>query len=190
MRPTGLPPEMPQLVHYVLRTNQLREMVDWYCTLLGATVAFETDEIAFITYDNEHHRIAFAAFETYVPKPQGVAVGFYHAAFSFGSLRALLDRYTRLKDAQILPWRSINHGPTVSLYYRDPDGNDVEFQVDAFADAEATNAWMRSEEFRRNPIGIEFEPRDMMAALDRGVPEALLMVRPDSRGAEPRLDVS
>jgi hypothetical protein len=36
---------------------------------------------------------------------------------------------------RIRPFYSINHGPTTSLYYTDPDGNRVELLVDNFATA-------------------------------------------------------
>jgi hypothetical protein len=44
-------------------------------------------------------------------------------------------RTNRKKDMRIRPFYSINHGPTTSLYYTDPDGNRVELLVDNFATA-------------------------------------------------------
>ena len=38
-----------------------------------------------------------------------------------------------------MPVRTINHGPTVSMYYKDPDGNQVELQVDVFDKAGAAS---------------------------------------------------
>ena len=169
-----------RLAHFVFRTNRLDAMVRWYCTLLEARVAYADEGISFITYDDEHHRVAFVALDTYAEKPPGLQVGFYHAAFAFRDLGELLGNYQRLKSEGIVPWRSINHGPTVSFYYRDPDGNDIEMQVDSFPDAAATNAWMRSEAFARNPIGINFDAEQMIAQRARGVPDAVLMRRPDS----------
>ena len=106
--------------------------------------------------------------------------GYYHTAFAYDSLAQLLGNYMRLREAGIVPYRAINHGPTVSLYYADPEGNQIELQVDSFPDAEATNAWLRSDAFRRNPIGIEFDPDQMLQKLRDGIPEAELMRRPDS----------
>lgn len=169
-----------RLAHVVFRTNQLDSMVSWYCTLLEARVAYGDRGISFITYDNEHHRVAFIAMDHYAEKPAATSVGFYHVAFAFDDLGALLGNYERLRAAAVMPWRSIIHGPTVSFYYRDPDGNDVEMQVDAFPDAAATNAWMRSEAFARNPIGVLFDPEEMIARRKAGVPDIELMRRPDT----------
>lgn len=169
-----------RLAHIALRTNRLQAMVDWYCEVLGGHVAHGSDKIAFLTYDEEHHRIALLALDAYPERSEAAGVGHYHTAFAYDSLADLLGTYLRLQARGILPYRSINHGPTVSLYYADPDGNHIELQVDSFPDAEATNAWMRSEAFRRNPIGIDFEPEQMLEQLRRGVPEVELMRRPDS----------
>ena len=51
----------PRLAHCVFRTNQLPQMVDWYCKLLGARINHGTEKIAFLTNDAEHHRIALVA---------------------------------------------------------------------------------------------------------------------------------
>ena len=169
-----------KFAHVVFRTNQIDTMVDWYCTFLEAHVAYRDAGIAFLTYDDEHHRIALIGNETYAPKPEGKTVGFYHAAFSFRNLGDLLGNYERLKGLGVLPYRPLHHGPTVSMYYRDPDGNELEMQVDAFPDAARANAWMQSEAFARDPIGILFDPEEMIRKYKAGVPELELLRRPDA----------
>ncbi len=80
---------------------------------------------------------------------------------SYDDLAGLLGTYRRLKGLGILPYRPIHHGPTVSLYYRDPDGTAVELQVDAFpAKAEAAR-FLQTDAFRANPIGVAFDPDAM-----------------------------
>ena len=51
-----------KFAHAVLRTNKFKQMVDWYKTVLLAEVVFENQMLAFMTYDDEHHRLAIAAF--------------------------------------------------------------------------------------------------------------------------------
>lgn len=169
-----------RLAHIALRTNRLEELIDWYCKVLGAHVAHASSKVAFLTYDEEHHRIALIALEPYPDRDETIRVGYYHTAFAYDSLADLLGTYVRLRTLGILPYRSINHGPTVSLYYADPDGNQIELQVDSFPDSKTTNAWLRSEAFRRNPIGIEFDVDEMLQKLRDGIPEIELMKRPDS----------
>jgi catechol-2,3-dioxygenase len=54
--------------------------------------------------------------------------GLEHIAATYGSLGELLATYRRLATHRIEPYWSINHGPTISLYYKDPDGNRLELQ--------------------------------------------------------------
>lgn len=168
-----------KLAHVVFRTNRLEEMIAWYCTVLEASVVYRTDWIAFLTYDDEHHRIALIGGQKFLEKPEGRQVGFAHVAFTFAGLSDLLGTWQRLKKAGIVPNRSINHGPTTSFYYGDPDGNDVELQVDRFVDLGDAKVWMQGEAFARNPIGIEFDADQMIARLQSGESEASLMRRPD-----------
>jgi catechol-2,3-dioxygenase len=118
--------------------------------------------------------------EPYAPRAQGVVVGFYHAAFAYASLGDLLEGYAALGKQGIKPYRCINHGPTLSFYYRDPDGNEIEMQVDTFPDSASTKAWMQSEAFARNPIGVLVVPEDLVARRAAGEPEASLLRRPDA----------
>ncbi|HWK62035.1 MAG TPA: VOC family protein [Eoetvoesiella sp.] len=168
-----------RLAHIALRTNQLERMVAWYGCVLGTRIAYASDKVAFLTYDEEHHRIALLAMDDYPARPEQGAVGHVHTAFAYDSLDELMGTYVRLKAENILPRRSIHHGPTVSLYYADPDGNQIELQVDSFPDAESANAWMRSAAFSRNPIGIEFDPEAMLVRMGSGEPESDLLHRPD-----------
>lgn len=169
-----------RLAHIALRTNRLDDLIDWYGKVLGTRVAYASDKVAFLTYDEEHHRIALIGLQDYAPNEAADRVGHYHTAFAYDALADLLGNYARLRELGITPYRAINHGPTVSLYYADPEGNQIELQVDSFPDAETTNAWLRSEAFRRNPIGIEFDADEMLEKLRAGVPDVELMRRPDS----------
>ena len=107
----------------------------------------------------------------------GEAPGLHHVAFTFGSMGDLVDNYARLRDGGIRPFFCVNHGPTTSMYYRDPDGNRVELQIDNFATAEEGQAWMRSAAFDRNPIGVEFDPDALVKKFRSGVPVAELVAR-------------
>jgi catechol-2,3-dioxygenase len=167
------------LAHIVFRTNDMPRMIEWYSTVFGAHVVFSTDAIAFLTYDDEHHRIALIANEKFAERPAETTVGFYHAAFTFADLGTLLATYRRLAAHGILPRRSIHHGPTVSFYYQDPDGNDIEMQVDVFETADEATEWMRGPVFSANPIGTDFVPDELIARYESGEPIHALMRRAD-----------
>ncbi|MEL7209057.1 MAG: VOC family protein [Actinomycetota bacterium] len=163
-----------KLAHVALRTNDVGRLRDWYCTVLEARVQFENDVIAFVTYDDEHHRLAIIdRGEGTVYDPEVGTVD--HFTFTLATLGDLLDTYERLQGEGIAPYRTINHGPTTSMYFNDPDGTRVELQVDNFATPEEAAAFMASERFAANPIGVEFDPDRLLARFRRGDPVSELV---------------
>lgn len=57
-------PVAPSLfAHFVLRSSNMAKMVDWYCTVLNMHVVQRNDFICFMTYDDEHHRLAVVNIE-------------------------------------------------------------------------------------------------------------------------------
>ncbi|BBX32368.1 putative ring-cleavage extradiol dioxygenase [Mycolicibacterium mageritense DSM 44476 = CIP 104973] len=167
-----------RLAHVVLRTTQYDAVVAWYKLVLGARVQFEASgKISFLTYDDEHHRIAVVNVPTLADRPP-MAIGVDHIAFTYNSMCDLVDTYERLKAASVRPYWTINHGPTISFYYRDPDNNQIELQVDNFATNDDVNEFLAAE-FPTNPIGVEFDPDEFVRMFRDGVPEAELRKRPD-----------
>lgn len=156
-----------KLAHFVLRTPNFHAMRDWYQSVLGAKSAFENDFLCFMTYDDEHHRVALINTPDAISRDERAA-GVDHLAFTFAHLGDLLGNYDRLRIAGIEPYWCINHGPTTSLYYRDPDGNQIELQVDNFTTAEAADAFIRSGAFKENPIGVEFDPERLLQRYENG----------------------
>jgi len=167
-----------KLSHIVLQTNRPHELREWYCKVLGAEIVHENEFISFISYDDEHHRVAFLNPGALAPREPGERdsgdfragkeAGLHHMAFTFKSLGELLDTYTRLKDSGIQPYWCINHGPTTSMYYRDPDNNQVELLIDNFEDVRDGKAYMQSPAFAENPIGVTFEPDSFVTRLRAG----------------------
>jgi hypothetical protein len=88
-----------------------------------------------------------------------------------------MDTYARLKRAGIMPYWPVHHGTTLSLYYADPDGNRMEFQVDVGTVKEAT-ALMRTPAFAENPVGIMYDPDALLARFEAGETEDMLLAQP------------
>src|SRR5258708_5312659 len=92
-----------KLAHVVLRTkSNLDAMVEWYCVVLGARIVFNAGRLVFLSYDDEHHRIAIAASEDLAEPPRRAAE-LDHIAFTYAHIDALLTTYARLKQAAVLP---------------------------------------------------------------------------------------
>jgi len=158
-----------KLSHVAIQTARFADVRDWYATVLGAHLVFDNGKIALLTYDDEHHRIAIIHGPRLAERADDVAC-VAHIAFTYRTLEALVATYARLKADGILPWRALNHGPTVSLYYRDPDRTQVELQIDVFATVEEANEFLASEVFAENPVGVPFDPDRMVELLASGVP--------------------
>jgi catechol-2,3-dioxygenase len=91
-----------KLAHVVLRTNNFHSMVKFYKTFLGGYAVFENEHIAFITYDDEHHRIAII-HQPHLKSNDGSTTGLEHIAFTFDSLKDLCTAYKQRKEHGIIP---------------------------------------------------------------------------------------
>jgi catechol 2,3-dioxygenase-like lactoylglutathione lyase family enzyme len=130
--------------------------------------------ITFLSFDDEHHRIAIARFPDLKDKLPN-AVGVDHFAFSYAGVGDLLSTYERLAANGIRPSTSIHHGVTLSFYYLDPDRNEVELQVDAFRTQAELNAFLAGGAFTRNPIGVLFDGDALVKRWREGASEAELL---------------
>ena len=171
------------LAHYVLKSAQRHKLVPWYRAALGMELVFENKQLSFMTYDGEHHRLAIISLPRAARPMIAIArryrkfYGLDHIAYNFGSLPELLEKWRSLSEQGIEPVWCINHGPTTSIYYEDPDGNRLEFQSDNFDTREQLQDFALSMEFDKNPIGVNFDPAVLLAKLEAGVPVAELRKR-------------
>jgi catechol 2,3-dioxygenase-like lactoylglutathione lyase family enzyme len=151
-----------KFAHAVLRTNKFRQMVDWYKTVLLANVVFENEMLAFMTYDDEHHRLAIAGFPGIVDRAPHSA-GLDHLAYTYSSLGDLVATYERLKEAGITP----------------------AVPIDNFETMEQMKGFFRSNDFAKNPIGVSFDPDELARQFHAGVPEAELRKYRPEAGLDP-----
>ena len=74
-----------------------------------------------------------------------------------------------LRKAGVEPAFCLDHGLTISLYYKDPEGNFVELQSDNFGDWAKSAEFMRtSADFATNPIGTFFDPARVYEKMKSG----------------------
>src|SRR5690606_40676971 len=79
-----------KLAHVVLRTNQFHKLLEWYRTVFLTSTSYANDMVAFLTYDDEHHRIAILHTAQLAKSPE-MYVGVDHFAFTYASLADLLS---------------------------------------------------------------------------------------------------
>jgi catechol-2,3-dioxygenase len=174
-----------KFAHFVLRTGQIDKMAAWYQTVLNARIVFRDERLCFLSYDDEHHRLALIGIPgAGVRDPN--STGTDHVAYSYNDLGELLSTYRRLKARGITPHWPINHGVTTSMYYRDPDNNRVELQVDNFPTVEELQGYFQSAAFAANPVGVTYDPEQLCRDYEAGVPMAdLLRIPPLPEGKTP-----
>lgn len=178
----------PKPAHVVYRTRRFDTMLAWYQTVFGAHVVYANPALAFLTFDDDHHRFALANLDVIAPGGAADAqapVGVDHIAYDLPSLRGLLEAYEELKAGGITPYWCVNHGVAASLYYADPDGNQMEFSVDCFPSKAACTAYWSGPEIGINPVGVEFDPDEWLVRLRAGVAEAELLAIDLGRDVSP-----
>jgi catechol 2,3-dioxygenase len=160
----------PVLHHVTMKTSRLEEMIKWYAFVLGATVQFRDQGAAWMTNDAANHRIAFLAVPGLSDDPQKARHnGMHHSAFEYASFADLISSYDRMRKDGVEPAFCLDHGLTISLYYKDPEGNFVELQSDNFSDWKLSGEFMRtSPDFAANPIGTFFDPAKVHDAFKAG----------------------
>lgn len=165
-----------KVAHVTLRTCNYQAMTQYYKDFLGAEASYENDMLCLLRYDDEHHRIGIIAFPDTQPKVLGSS-GLEHTAYTFDTIDDLLLSYQQRKALGFLPTWCVNHGPTTSIYYTDPDGNQIETQIDNFDTSEEASEFMASKEFAENPIGTDFDPEDLIRRLASGEDRASIKKR-------------
>ncbi|MDJ0760955.1 MAG: VOC family protein [Woeseiaceae bacterium] len=171
----------PTFSHVVFMTRRFEEMKAWYMNVFGAEIVHGDAALAFLTYDDESHRFAIANLD--ILKPDAPAdsghgeIGLNHIAYTYPTAADLLETYARLRKQGVTPYWPVHHGFTLSMYYQDPDGNRIELQVESCNSQEAFD-YMRSNAFASNPVGVEFDPEDLLARYREGASEAELTAFP------------
>ena len=96
----------------------------------------------------------------------------------WSSLADLVATYRRLAAEGITPIRCFNHGVATSMYFRDPDGNEIELSVEHFPTVDELNTWLATGDFDENPAGVALEPEVLAARVESGVPASEIL-QPD-----------
>ena len=118
---------LKRLQHLVLWVSNVERSVRFYCDLLGFEVKRQDPHAAFLIIPgtaDDHHLGLFQ--QTEVTPPDERAARMYHSAWEVGELTDLARARRRLIEAGALVGQS-DHGTSLSLYAKDPDG--LEFEV-------------------------------------------------------------
>ena len=90
-----------KFVHVVYRTRRFDEMLAWYQFVFDARVQYQNPALAFLTYDDEHHRFALVNLDVLQAEGSGTEkqglIGIDHVAYTYASLEDLFENYEQLK---------------------------------------------------------------------------------------------
>src|SRR5258708_9889564 len=86
LSPAAQPISPAKFAHFVLRTGQFETMANWYQTVLAARVVFRDERLCFLSYDDEHHRLALIHIPGR-PLPDPDAVATDPVAYAYTNLR-------------------------------------------------------------------------------------------------------
>lgn len=122
--------KVKRLNHAVLYVRDAQRAARFYQDVLGFTIADQYGDKAIFMRtspdgENHHDLGLFAIGEGAPPPTQGERVGLYHLAWELETLPEL----ARARDALVQAGALVgvnDHGMSLSLYAKDPDGNEFE----------------------------------------------------------------
>ena len=118
--------------HVHLRVADLERAIHFYRDVLGFELTQRYgDKAAFLAAGGYHHHIGLNTWESEgaSPPPPG-STGLYHLAIAYPARAELADALRRVLRAGIPLEGASDHGVSLAIYLRDPDGNGVELYWD------------------------------------------------------------
>ena len=116
--------------HVHLNVRDLDRAERFYTEILGFQVQERIPgKFVFLALGKRHHDLALRFIGAGAPVPPELSVGMYHFAVEVEDMASLARVLRRLKNAGV-PVGGSNHGVSLALYFRDPEGTEVEYYVD------------------------------------------------------------
>ena len=158
-----------RIAHVVIKVRDVEVSRKFYTEILGMQVMKNVPEIGAVFLANharDHHEIALFQVGADAESPKAKQVGLAHIAFRLRSERELEEAYQELKAKKVPVSFTVDHGVTKSVYFRDPDGNELEVYIDKPVDQYVgmPNSYLGMEklEFATSERGLQ----DVIAGLD------------------------
>ncbi len=166
-----------QLSELVLKTARYDEMAAFYTHVLGSGPFFvrtpDPDapprpagmperavdvRLAFFRIAEDPHSQVLGLFGIdSLAGADAAGPGLHHFQFGVADLGELIAQHEHMAAVGVRPHRAANHGQATSFYFRDPDGNIVEFSCSNFDTFAQEVEFMSSPAFAANPSGLELD---------------------------------
>ncbi len=117
--------------HLVIRMRNLEKAKHFYGDILGMRITDEREGVGvFFRFDDYHHDIGVFKVSDEAPGPLKDQVGLAHFALVVDNIIEVKALYRRLKDYEVPIIGTADHGITQSVYFEDPEGNEIEVYCD------------------------------------------------------------
>lgn len=148
--------------HVHLKVADLDRALHFWRDVLGLQETQRMHQAVFLSAGGYHHHIALNTWESAGGRPPAPgSTGLYHVALLYPDRAALAQALARLVAARYPLEGAGDHGVSVALYLRDPDGNGVELYHDR-PEAE----WPRDAD---GNLAMTTDPVDLRALLAEAV---------------------
>ena len=118
-----------------------------------------------MTNDAANHRVAFLSVPGLSDDADKIRHnGMHHLAFEYDGFADLMSSYDRMRKGGVEPAFCLDHGLTISLYYRDPEGNFVELTPVKQKSGKTVHAWaiegsLDETSIQSNSFEMEWPPK-------------------------------
>jgi catechol 2,3-dioxygenase len=119
----------PRLSHVGLYVRDVPKMIDFYTKVLGFVVSDGAPDgrITFLSRNpSDHHQVVLVRGRETAPETFMVQ----QVSFNVGNLAAVQRAYKKVVAAGCESIRPTSHGNAWSVYFRDPEGNQIEMFCD------------------------------------------------------------
>ena len=163
-----------QLHHIAFKTTNYDAMVKFYTNLFGCEPMYYSEDIAFLAFDEEHHRIAIAntspalkripfiaklilSLKNWLNRNTPDIIGLDHVSYRMTPIEKWFEFYNNAKKRGLKPYWTINHGWISGMYYKDPDGNLVELFYEHWKNEEEFEKAVTDGGFPEEPVGTNMD---------------------------------
>jgi catechol 2,3-dioxygenase len=119
--------------HVVIKVRNLERSRAFYTGVLGMDVMMEVSAIRAVFLANnrrDHHEIALFEIGEAAEGLRARQIGLAHIAFRLRDEKELRAAYAEFKEKHVPISFTVDHGVTKSIYFRDPDGHELEVYCD------------------------------------------------------------
>jgi catechol 2,3-dioxygenase len=119
----------PRLSHVGLYVRDVPKMIEFYTKVLGFVVSdgAQDGRITFLSRNpSDHHQVVLVRGRETEPETLMVQ----QVSFNVATLANVQKAYRKVKEAGCDSIRPVSHGNAWSVYFRDPEGNQIEMFCD------------------------------------------------------------